>query len=706
MAAANYAIDLNFPPQSDAVTHGTLPVNDVLRIGLGFSGFCGVLTLGLLLMRLRNYYYGIGVRKGQLTLAVLLVDSRGHIMVDSEGHLPTRAVLGNFDFDPARPMAHPALLWLLKTSGAWDKINHLAYAFRKHGGRVYRLLQDVLVDRPDGELANRRMPFYRLALVHEIVTLSTFMGIPFDRMGLMYDTVLEARDGWVGLIVDHLDSCRAGELAARGFRWTSQKHVITILSRHLRVSTGALRPIILDVPDYVSTRTKPLKSGLHAGVLLVHPKIGNFQIMVPSRDRSTIPEVELSPIAFGALKDNARRLTAYLAPILTGGGGESMVMADYVAASEILSALTRMGIGMDPASALPLESLTPPESVLVLHRKTKPMDAPGDSPKLNPPKNGREEYPWVSRVPFGSWFPSPNSGDVDMLLFIRLHSAVGGKFTPPAGFTLVDLTVFEAMHYARCFPARLRRILGLEMNADLDEMIVPTPLGLLDSGDSKRTSAQKVPISNLWRDSVGSKLSTTEGTTSRTLSEDKHGHVVLNVDDILREGPPEDIVSRTAIPHSGSKGTLVNPPESTRLSLARRMSLHKLKKALGFADRNCKDNGHYVPDLSVDATPLAEFRPHSEPSGALSDDDEPIPEALGPEASPAANAWQAVRWVKLYINADWRYMLNAGTKSNVNNGIGGFLFGGANWSKLSINGEDGSGVSRSNSATRKELERA
>lgn len=140
MAGANYFIDPNFPPGSPALKDGTLSVGAVLRIGLGFSAFCGLLTVGLILMRIHNYYYGIGVRKAQLTLAVLLVDPRGFIMVDSQGHLPSRAVIGDFDFDIARPSAHPALLWLLKASCSWDKLINLANAFKRHGTRVAKIL--------------------------------------------------------------------------------------------------------------------------------------------------------------------------------------------------------------------------------------------------------------------------------------------------------------------------------------------------------------------------------------------------------------------------------------------------------------------------------------------------------------------------------------------------------------------------------------
>ncbi|KAI9096048.1 hypothetical protein DFS34DRAFT_650766 [Phlyctochytrium arcticum] len=813
MAAARYSIDPRYPPNGDAVSDGTLSVSDVLRIGLGFSGVCGVMTLGLLGMRLRNYYYGIGVQKGQMTLAVLLVDSRGFIMVDSQGKLPSRAVLGNFDISATRPSAHPALLWLLKTSNAWSRVNDLGMAFRRHGGRVQKLLTDLLVDRRGEDAEHRLMPFFRLALMNEVVSLSSFLGIPFEKMGVLYDTILEARDGWVGLIVDRLDGPRAGELAAKGFRWTPPKHVVGILSRHLRVSPSSVRPIIADIPDYLASRSRPVKSGLHVGMLLVHPKVGQFQVMVPSRDRSTIPEVELSPIAFGALMDNANNLSNYLAPILTGGGGDTMELADYVAASEILSALTRMGVGMDASAAVPLDTLNVPDSVLVLQRNTKSdMGQHHQSKHILPPitESERKQYPWASRVPFKSWVPSTNpAGDVDMLLFVRLHSAVGGKFVPPAGFTLIDLAVFEAMHYARCFPARFQRVLGMEMADDLQEMIVPTPLVAVgdasgptpifeDKKDSRRGGLQKITASHLWRTSVEANNNTENKPKVATgmdedSSDDEHGHTVLNVDEILREGPPSQqrvypplanvstpptvarLGANEQVHRMGSKspllpadieqGSVAQPqssspeaPLNARASVSRRLSLSKIRRALGLlADRTSKDGSSSYPNassLSVNVIPsatkqsnlknnnnnntdsnnrsqeyyqggfpLSDLRNHS--LSLTSDDDEAIPQILGPDASPAANAWQAMRWIKLYINAELRstaahhgfgsphhHNHQNGTPSNHNYGSGGHIgsgtggaksnngafgalrFATSNWTKTSLTGHHEQDVGR------------
>ncbi|TPX54122.1 hypothetical protein PhCBS80983_g06041 [Powellomyces hirtus] len=670
MVAATYSVDPLYPPNGDLIVQGTLSVDDVLRVGIGLSGLCACVTIALLTLRVRSVYQDEHFKKAQLVLAILLLDHRGHVMVDNFGHLPSRAVIGQFNFNAVRlPIMHPAMLWLLKASSCWSKFAHLGTAFRKNGARVATLLSDVLDRRPPtahpepatDTFDTSRLPFYRLSLIQAVASLAASMGISLGEMGLMYDQIIKAKEGWVVFLVDRLDSKHADVLATKGFRWTEPKRVLQVLAGHLQVHSGTVRTIIGDVPDYVRTRKRPVRSGLHVGVLSVYPRIGHFEVMVPSRDRSSIPTVEVSAIAFAALMEHAPYLREYVAPVLSSEAGAAMVVADYVAASEIHSALMRLGIGLDSGAPLSLQALTPPEDVLVLHRRLKHQADHGSSRG----SSGRDGYPWVSRVPFPSWKASPNSSDSDMLLFVQINSFTGGQPKLPAGFQLIDLTVFEAMHYSRCFSDRFRRVIGMEMNEEWDQLIIPTfaelsghPLRAPDAAFVEQTSRDS------HANSANGHLSQGDFSSGADLTGSRSNHSVLDVDEILREGPSPTRKDLDAVDHNPTVGV----GKSREGSITRAVSLIKIMKSFPPEHFRQSRSGQSYSDKGKlnDAVELDDFQvmiPHKMIASDKDDEEnESIPQVAGPDASPIVNAWQAMRWVKLYVNAAVQFNSTGTTK--------------------------------------------
>ncbi|KAJ3011193.1 hypothetical protein HKX48_006978 [Thoreauomyces humboldtii] len=681
MVAAHYSIDPRYPPTGPALSDGTLSVDDVLKIGLGLTAVCGVVLLGLVILRWRNHSHDSHHSKGQLVLASILVDPRGHVMVDSLGHLPSRAVIGSFDFENvSSPMAHPALLWLLKASCNWDKVSHLGVALRKNGPRANHLLEELLGPVPSpfddsASLEMSRLPFYRASLIQAANSLTAYMGIPMKRLGVLHDTVLKAKEGWVALIVDRLDNRRAEHFKAKGFRWTDPKHVVNHLAKHLQVEAVAIRAVISDTPDFVRTRKRPIRKGLHVGVLCVYPRIGHFEVMVPSRERSNIPSIELSPIAFAALREHSCHLRDYLAPIMSSSASSTMVVADYVAASELLSALTRLGISLDNSGPMPLESLNPPEDVLVLHRKVKHgMDEPSDtSVHLD-----RENLPWVSRVKSCEWTASPNSPDADIQLFMQIHSFTTSKFSPPPGFQFIDLAIFEAMHYPRCFPGiRSDRVIGLELNAEWNQSIVPTltpeELQMLESKTRLHETIQCDPP-------VHPAAVTDTANGPAAMQSDQHS--IVYVDQFLREGPPEP-------------PTPIDVPLSIEWSLHSRSPDHRLTERLRGAalmqilidyrselapEKGLSRRGQVSPTpavqslshrIDLDESPMSPYDIFTETESDDDTYDDLMPVGAGADANPATAAWQAMRWVKLYVNS----ALQSGTMGSYKKHGKSFAFG-------------------------------
>ncbi|KAJ3146888.1 hypothetical protein HDU89_005918 [Geranomyces variabilis] len=660
MVAASYTIDPQFLPGTPDLLDGTLSITGVLHIGLGLSALCFCIMIGLLALRLQRYWNVVHEQKAQLKLAVLCVDSCGRIMVDALGHLPSRAVIGEFDFNSVRvPIAHPALLWMLKASTCWAKFTHLNSAFRKHGGRVTSLLTELLAPShlPKRGVASEsfeqsRLPFFRLSLIQAVSLLAGFIGVPLQDMGVLHDKVLKAREGWVAFLVDRYDERRVRDLTAKGFRWTEPKLVLQVLGRQLLVSPVALKAIISDAEDFVRTRRRPVRAGLHVGLLSVYPRISGFEVLVPTRDRSNIPSVELSPIAFSALLEHASCLKDFLSPILMREASAAMVVADYVAASEILSALTRMGVGLDASSPINLQVLSPPEDVLVLHRRGKHKGGPNGS--VCESNSERASYKWVSRVPLEAYRAAPNSCDTDMLLFVRIHSFSSAKFSPPSpGFQLIDLAAFEAMNYSRCFPDRFRRILGLEMSTEWDDLIMPTFLQL-----DKATGTQSTDSDSDMNDEDVTQVDLNAGGSP------KEEHAVIDVEQMLREGPaggdppaidwqlrsdsaPKNVAKRGA---SLIRMLKAFPPQPMRRASAV-FSEYSSSGATGGGSGVTKGGSEKI---CLDDFPVlchTDIYGDNNGDDEFSDSEDSIPQAIGPHASQVANAWQAMRWVKLYVNA-------------------------------------------------------
>ncbi|KAI8825805.1 uncharacterized protein EV422DRAFT_514201 [Fimicolochytrium jonesii] len=680
MAAARYGIDPNYPPGSPALSDGTVSVNDVVNIGLAFCALCGVLLVGLLGMRFRTHYYGLGrIHKGQLTLAVVLVNSRGQILVDTAGHLPSRLVTGEFDFDKwSSPIAHPALLWLLKISTCWDKFSQLSAAIKKHGSRVATLLDDVLntppsVPRPKKSSQDARLPFLRLSLVQAVTALSISMSSSFDRMGLLYDTVLEARHGKVALLVDRLDNQRSEYFAAKGFRWTDPKRVGGHLAEHLGVASTAIRNIVTDIPNFVRTRRRPIRSGFHVALLSIIPKIGHFQILVPTKDRSTIPLMELSEGAFDAFRKNARRLKSYLRPLLRDMDRNTVQVNDYILASEIMAAMTRIGVGIDSSAQIPLRSLKVPTDVLTL--RPKPTGDVLDFLR-EPGTPSSVAY----RVQHDTWASSPffdkasMGSDINLLLLTQIHTDVSKKYNPPSGFTYIDLSVFEAMHYSRCFPERFHHAIALELDAEWQNKIAPS---LKNWENDEVKAGHEADADEAHRQSLASArhsivdmYAAAGADRQRNPSQEQipgeDSHAVIDVDQILAEGPPGDDV----MPEEMDNWVPPSPPRGQAGKTKDQGIMGKLKglynnegQPADLTQSTSNFSNESSSSFEPQATPV--FRGHTGNTTAINSDNSfneriEMERYLKGSGDPAGNdakqvsrrAWQALRWIKLYLNND------------------------------------------------------
>ncbi|KAJ3180130.1 hypothetical protein HDU85_004133 [Gaertneriomyces sp. JEL0708] len=701
MHAAIYTLDASVQPIP------AFDVASILQIVVACCGVCGFLILVLLGMRIRNYYFSHS-RKSGVVLAVLLLDSQGHVLVDSEGRLPSRQVLGHFDINPMRPMSHPALLWFLKASSAWDTMHSLAVAFKKNPLRIHKLLQDILSnDTPAPS------PYLRLALISQVIALSTTLGIPFDAMGVVHDTLIEGRNGWVALVVDHVSDARASELAAKGFRWTNPQHVLRVVSSHLRVSTSVMRGVISGVSDVVSTRRRAMKGGLYVGVLVVQPTLHGFRIMTPTRDRTMVPCVETSPIAFTAMKEHWGRLEAFVKPVLVGAG---MEMADFVAGSEIVSALTRCGVSVaSGGGVLCVESLGMAKEVLVLHRE-RPLSmlaaasSPCNGSGGHPVDAQREGYPLASLVPFPTHvMKSPTSADMDVLMMTKFVKP-DEKFQPPAGFTMVDLEVWEAVGYWRVFGEQVRAVVRGEMQSvgrcvsrqavmgtgslDDDDAVHGSGVRrdtertvVVDVVGDEKTMAMQGAKKKRGRVASGCYETACDvggesdgGGVETTMKKGEDEHVVLDVNEFLAMGPPPPgsqtvsgtttggVEGDTVSDMDGDSGTDTLPRkrrERYTSLLPRLFSVSRMGtggshgSGGGIRGLRSKSEGMVgVPLVSMAASSGFDKEIESESANGI---------GCGSGKEDVAEMWNGVRWIRLFVN---RGLVN-GVVGGVSGGSGG-----------------------------------
>ncbi|TPX68065.1 hypothetical protein SpCBS45565_g03351 [Spizellomyces sp. 'palustris'] len=478
----------------------SLTQSQVLNIGAGFSVVTGLLLAALAARRIHASSYGGSQRGQQLTLACLLLNREGKVLVDIDGKLPNRPVTGEFDISQKNPLS-PALLWLLKASCAWGRLGRLAAAFRKNSRRIEKLLTTLdFAPHPQTEASsttgskNTPSSFHRLALIHAVTTLSTMLGIRFQLMGALYDCLLETQDGWVALIVDKVSPHRAELLAGKGFRWSDVVHVLPRLAADLGVEPEQTQSVIDDIPSYVHNHFSPIPRGQHVGLLVVTSSLRGLRIMVAERNRSSLPLVPISSDAFEELRKSGGDMSQLLKTYASQQGQVQAQGEEPTTAVETLNALGQLGIALPSeegslsaklapfkASRLALSSLTSPSDILSLRRHAGFQFNDNETPATS--SSGLPRSPlsqsegshsdtdldqnWIARIPFESYVYSSNSNSVDIILFTYLQHRLGIPFLPSPGFKMVELQTFEATHYFRCFPERHGRALARETDSDL-----------------------------------------------------------------------------------------------------------------------------------------------------------------------------------------------------------------------------------------------
>ncbi|KAJ3262922.1 hypothetical protein HK104_006718, partial [Borealophlyctis nickersoniae] len=353
MHAARYSPLTPDTPFRYKYSEDAMDVNGVLWVSLGFSSGCIILLAALLGKRIIEFrrYGSMGKRKGQLTLACLIVDDRGNILVDSEGKVPSRSVTGVFPINPSRPLSHPALLWFIRASANWAAISSMTRACRTHAAKLRALLEETLalsartVHRwtpSDSSDATKMEPYYRLALTQELVALASALSTPIEDMGRVHSTVLETPLGYIICLVDVYAAGRVTAMTAKGFRWADPKHVSPLIASHLGVMTSAsVREVVSDIPSFVRTVRQPISNGARVGLLVVVLRFDKFMVMVPEHDRSTIPSVGVSRATFEAVvgygAEGANMISHHLALGVVGQSSR--------AAIELVDALGDLGVG-------------------------------------------------------------------------------------------------------------------------------------------------------------------------------------------------------------------------------------------------------------------------------------------------------------------------------------------------------------------------
>ncbi|KAJ3049415.1 hypothetical protein HK097_009586, partial [Rhizophlyctis rosea] len=319
--------------------------------------------------------------------------------------------MGDFDLNPKRPLSHPALLWFMRASHNWSSISRVSRAILKHGHKLTSILHEALTAPPPRiNLANNSTkphlaPTYRVALVHELVTLSLLTGIPVDEMGVVYDSMLETPTGYILLIVDVCNHARASHMMARGYRFTDPKHVAPVLASHLALTPSDILKTISDIPSYTVSIKTPFPPGPHVGLLVVVPTLDKFLVMVPSNCRTMIPTHPVSHSAMKAMGNNARNLNRFMAGALVGMEG--------IDGKEVADALGACGIGAG-LKQIPVSKVTAPSEVLVLYR---------GGWNSGPGSGEEDDESYVGRVPLGTVGLNIQPTDTSLLLFTHVSTS-------------------------------------------------------------------------------------------------------------------------------------------------------------------------------------------------------------------------------------------------------------------------------------------
>ncbi|KAF2722533.1 hypothetical protein K431DRAFT_245067 [Polychaeton citri CBS 116435] len=278
-------------------------------------------------------------RSQKVMLACAIFDPQGRIMVTTEGVLPAREITNRYhhcSFNEEFDTQHPVFEWIFRVTRNWDGVNDLIPRMKSHLGA----LRDESSEdsRPtssassavyDPETYSDYSIIFRERFCTAAASLATAMGLPLDRLGVLYDKIVDTGtlpterssrrnavadnkmdddveaalqpgvfgQGQLLFLVRQLTYEEADKLLNAGFRFSSTQHVGRNIAGTMQIPLSTFEAHAGGLKRFVDSHERQQKTGTYLTMftLIGKPNNRGFDVAVKRTDESQLPDAQLFP---------------------------------------------------------------------------------------------------------------------------------------------------------------------------------------------------------------------------------------------------------------------------------------------------------------------------------------------------------------------------------------------------------------------------
>jgi NO-binding membrane sensor protein with MHYT domain len=292
------------------------------------------------LVRMRTR--AVRARSQKVTLACVVFNPDGRILVTTEGVLPSREITDKYNhrtFDEDFNTAHPMFQWIFRVTYNWGAISDFVPRMQSQMNSSSASTKDTasVIDLKsksssesstvyDSEAYSDYTVIFRERFCMAAVALAASMHVPLERLGVLYDRVVETgtlktedthtrhrsaelRDveavlhanlfgkGQVMFITRQASETDVDKLLNAGYKFASILHVSRTLAQAMQIPTITLDVHLADIKRYLDNLKNVEKTGTWLALFAMIPKPNQkgFEIVVDKDYRDQLPDVQLLP---------------------------------------------------------------------------------------------------------------------------------------------------------------------------------------------------------------------------------------------------------------------------------------------------------------------------------------------------------------------------------------------------------------------------
>lgn len=297
---------------------------------------CGAAALIILfiLFAFRMRSKALKARSQKVTLACVIFDPSGRILVTTEGVLPSREITDKYNhrtFDEDFNTAHPVYQWIFRVTYNWTGVSDLVPRMRRHLGTSKECDWEELQGTSSTssslfspETYSNYTIIFRERFCIAAASLAASMNIPLERIGVLYDRIVETGTlpsdkftkrgsrsnyedveaalyqsvfgkGQVMFITREASEGDVDKFLNAGYRFASVTHVSRTLAQAMQVPVPVLELHLSQIKRYIETIHHVEKVGtwLTFFALIPKPNQKGFDVAVNKDCQDQLPDVQL-----------------------------------------------------------------------------------------------------------------------------------------------------------------------------------------------------------------------------------------------------------------------------------------------------------------------------------------------------------------------------------------------------------------------------